>query len=490
MPSFETSIESSQPVGGNGVHYTPIAQIGRGGMAEVLLAMVESSGGVARMAVLKRIWPELVADAEFLAMFLDEARLSLRLNHANVVQTYEVLTDNGQLAIAMEYLHGQPLTRILNRMLRGPGQLSLPLRLRILTSVLAGLEYAHTLTGLDGAPLAVVHRDVSPQNVFVTYDGQVKLVDFGVAKTLAASHHTRPGALKGKLAYMAPEQLQRDVIDRRVDVFAVGVMLWEMLSGRRMWHAMTEVEIVAHLASNQPLPPLPSDGSVPAGLESICTRALDLDPDRRYQTAAELELELEGMLAGTADSHARDLGKVVSLAFDVERADRQAFIERCVRQRASAVRRAIIDSKTTLESELPDIDVTLSGLHHDPSPPPREATLLPRVVWLRRAAAVAALAGVASVVALVDGGRALGRFPPKSVTGISTAAPPRGRPEIVGARPAALVGDSPPRAEPPRPRRRHRAPVLDEDATLPPSLITADQRRDRQISPPDDDPRH
>ena len=159
--------------------------------------------------MLKRIWPELAAEPEFVEMFLDEARLSLRLNHPNVVQTYEVLTDNGQLAIAMEYLHGQPLTRVLNRMLRGPNQLSLPLRLRILTGVLAGLDHAHTLTDLDGTPLGVVHRDVSPQNVFVTYDGQVKLVDFGVAKTLAASHHTRPGAIKGKLAYMAPEQLQR-----------------------------------------------------------------------------------------------------------------------------------------------------------------------------------------------------------------------------------------------------------------------------------------
>ena len=472
------------------MHYTPIAQIGRGGMAEVLLAMVESSGGVGRMAVLKRIWPELAADPEFMTMFLDEARLSLRLNHANVVQTYEVLVDNGQLAIAMEYLHGQPLTRILNRMLRGPGQLSMPLRLRILTSVLAGLDYAHTLTDLDGTPMEVVHRDVSPQNVFVTYDGQVKLVDFGVAKTLAASHHTRPGAIKGKLAYMAPEQLQRNTIDRRADVFAVGVMLWEMLAGRRMWHGMTEVEIVAHLASSQPLPTLPSDGSVPAGLESICTRALALDPDHRYQTAAELELELEGMLAGTADSHARDLGKVVSLAFDVELADRQAFIERSVRQRASAVRRAIIDDKTTLESELPDIDVTLSGLDHKLSPPPPAATLLPRVVWLRRAAAVVALAAVASVIALVDGGRAVVRFPSESVTHSSTAAPPRGTPELAAARPAALVGDDAPRAEPPRPRRRHRAPVLDEDATLPPSATSADQRHDREIVPPDDDPRH
>src|SRR5262245_7768453 len=304
--------------------YEPVAQVGRGGMAEVLLTMVHTGGGVRRFEVLKRIWPELATDPDFVTMFLDEARLSLRLNHANVVQTYEVLSEGGQLAIAMEYLDGQPLTRVLTRLMRGSHALSLPLRLRIVTSVLAGLEHAHTLHDLDGTPLEVVHRDVSPQNVFVTYDGRVKLVDFGVAKTLAASHNTRPGAIKGKLAYMAPEQLQCTVVDRRADLFAVGVMLWEMLAGRRMWHRMTEVDIVGHLAAGRPMPPLPvpSDGSLPAGLEAICARALETDPGRRYQTAAELELELEGVLAGAADSHTRNLGKVVSMAFASERAER------------------------------------------------------------------------------------------------------------------------------------------------------------------------
>ena len=141
-------------------------------MAEVLLTMVHAGGGVRRLEVLKQIWPELATDPDFVTMFLDEARLSLRLNHANVVQTYEVLSGGGQLAIAMEYLDGQPLTRVLTRLMRGSNALSLPLRLRIVMNVLAGLEHAHTLTDLDGTPLEVVHRDISPQNVFVTYDGQ------------------------------------------------------------------------------------------------------------------------------------------------------------------------------------------------------------------------------------------------------------------------------------------------------------------------------
>ena len=392
----------------------------------------------------------------------------------------------------MEYLHGQPLTRVLNRMLRGPSQLSLPLRLRILTSVLAGLEHAHTLTDLDGTPMGVVHRDVSPQNVFVTYDGQVKLVDFGVAKTLAASHHTRPGAIKGKLAYMAPEQLQRNTIDRRADVFAVGVMLWEMLAGRRMWHGMTEVEIVAHLASNQPLPPLPSDGSVPAGLEAICTRALDLDPDRRYQTAAELELELEGMLAGTADSHARNLGKVVSLAFDVELSDRQAFIERCV----APARRPRPSARSSTQDDAGERAARHRRDAVGPGPqavsaPPRGDPAAARASGCggpRRSPRWRAWRGDRA------GRRRAGSRQVSVGRGArhATAAPPsRDTPELgLLAGRARRSPAGAPRAEPPRARRRHRAPVLDEDATLPPSATDADQRHDREIAAPDDDPRH
>jgi serine/threonine-protein kinase len=391
------------------MRYEPIAQIGRGGMAEVLLARVHAVGGVRRLAVLKRIWPELATDPDFVTMFLDEARLSLRLAHPNVVQTYEVITGGGELAIAMEYLDGQPLTRVLNRLLRGSGDLSLSLRLRILAHVLAGLEHAHTLTDVDGSPMGVVHRDVSPQNVFITYDGQVKLVDFGVAKTLAASHNTRPGTLKGKLAYMAPEQLQRVEIDRRADLFSVGVMLWEMLAARRMWHRMTEVEIVSHLAAGLPLPPLPPDAGRPPYLEAICARALDPDPTCRYATAAEMEMDIESVLVGTADSHIRNLGNVVSHAFATERAERQAVIESWARPSAPVLsivpelptpppeevtpRRwtAPVDILSHIPPDVPAVDIDLSGLVSGPisAPDPDRAP-----GWLRFAMGALTLAAV------------------------------------------------------------------------------------------------
>jgi serine/threonine protein kinase len=464
--------------------YEPIAQIGRGGMAEVLLTMADAGGGVWRLEVLKKIWPELAAEPDFVTMFLDEARLSLRLNHPNVVQTHEVFLVDGELAIAMEYLDGQPLTRVLNRLLRGPGALSLPLRLRILTRVLAGLEHAHTLTDLDGSPLGVVHRDVSPQNVFVTYDGQVKLVDFGVAKTMASSHHTRPGAIKGKLAYMAPEQLQTAQIDRRADVFAVGVMLWEMLAQRRMWHKMTEVEIVGHLAAGRPMPPLPEppDGSLPAGLEEICARALHTDPDRRHQTAVDLEMELEGVLVGAADSHARNLGKVVSMAFAKERAERQAIIERSVRRRGQP---HAASSSSHKNLRLTAIDIPVDDLKGE-APDllvPRQLKAPPSLWLWRVAAASGVVAAVLALLVAVDRRHAPALDPravaPANVASVAPRAwesvPTAGRPADARSATAPVQPPAPApsaalEAKEHRRRRRH-APAVDENATLPPTGI-------------------
>ena len=209
----------------------------------------------------------------------------------------------------MEYLHGQPLTTVLNRV--GSGELSLALRLRILVDALAGLHYAHELTDYAGNPLGVVHRDVSPHNVFVTYDGQVKLMDFGVAKTAAAAHRTRPGALKGKLVYMAPEHFRSEPVDRRADVFAVGVMLWELLAERRLWHGMAEAHIVHHLAAGVAMPALPPDICRPPVLDAICARALAVNPGERYATrrrAGDRPSGRAGRRGGFARAHARAPG--------------------------------------------------------------------------------------------------------------------------------------------------------------------------------------
>ncbi|HMF43597.1 MAG TPA: serine/threonine-protein kinase [Polyangia bacterium] len=369
--------------------YRPLAPIGRGGMAEVLLALQDVGGGVLKVVVLKRIWPDLATDRDFVTMFRDEARLAIRLNHPNVVQTLEVVEEAGQIAIAMEYLHGQPLSALLNHHLGGPHQLNLSLRLRVLADVLAGLHYAHELTDYDGSALGVVHRDVNPHNVFITYDGQVKLMDFGVAKTVAANYQTRPGAIKGKLAYLAPEYLRNDGVDRRADVFAAGVMLWELLAGRRLWQGMSEAQIVHLLAVAVPAPALPPDAARPPVLDAICARALAMNPDERYPTAAELEMDLQHVLAAAPDSHARTLGRVVTHAFAKARAEREALIAGALETGATAgAPVAAREAYWTKESDWPRettwarevdaflsaaedvLDVTVVDTSGPPEPPP------------------------------------------------------------------------------------------------------------------------
>src|SRR5215468_3006277 len=200
--------------------YRLIAEIGKGGMADVYLAVVQGPAGFNKLVVIKKTRSELTRDPEFIAMFLDEARLAARLNHPNVVQTHEVGQEGDRYFIAMEYLDGQPLNRI---RARAGSSFGVNLQVRVLADVLAGLHHAHELCDFDGTPLGVVHRDATPQNVFVTYDGLIKVVDFGIAKAVDSSAETRTGVVKGKVTYMAPEQAKGDRVDRRADIFAVGV---------------------------------------------------------------------------------------------------------------------------------------------------------------------------------------------------------------------------------------------------------------------------
>src|SRR5690349_9631966 len=202
--------------------YRILSELGRGGMSNVFLAVASGPGGVNKLVVLKALLPDLSTEPYALAMFLDEARLAARLNHANVVQTYEVGTEGDRHVIVMEYLEGQPLSAVLRRAGSAGLPFTLPSYLRVIVSMLEGLHYAHELTSYDGSPLMFVHRDVSPQNVFLTYDGQVKLLDFGIAKAATSQNHTAAGVIKGKLAYMAPEQMVASRIDRRADVYSVG----------------------------------------------------------------------------------------------------------------------------------------------------------------------------------------------------------------------------------------------------------------------------
>ncbi len=318
---------SSQPASNVLGKFKLIAELGRGGMSEVYLAVVAGPAGFNKLVVIKLIKAELAEDPDFISMFLEEARLSARLSHPNVVQTNEVGEVGGRYYIAMEYLEGQPYSRILHRLGRDRG-LPLGMSLRILSDVLQGLHYAHELADFDGSALGVVHRDVTPHNVFVTYDGQVKVVDFGIAKAMNSSHETRTGMLKGKVGYMAPEQAKGERVDRRADVFSVGVMLWEAAVGRRLWKGLNEVQILHQLLAGDIPSPRSMRPDISSHLESIIMRSIAMDRDKRHPSAQALQQELEELMdSGSERSTLREVGRLVSGAFDEERKKLKAIIE-------------------------------------------------------------------------------------------------------------------------------------------------------------------
>lgn len=348
--------------GGNTLgKYRLIAELGSGGMADVYLAVVHGPAGFNKLVVLKQIRTQLAEDPEFLGMFLDEARLAARLSHPNVVQTNEVGHDGRRYFMAMEYLDGQPLNRVLHRLGR-TGGLPLGLHLRVLSETLAGLHHAHELRDYDGTPLEVVHRDMSPHNVFVTYDGQVKIVDFGIAKAMNSSSETRAGVIKGKVAYMAPEQVRGDRVDRRADVFSVGVMLWEAAAGRRLWKGLTDVAVLARVTAND-VPQLRSvKPDVPRELEEIVTRAMAHRREDRYPSAAALQAALETLLERFGGRTAvRDLGPMISAQFEEDRAKIRSIIEMQLRSAKS------LPTAEWQAVSLPQLDAAPAYLGHTPA---------------------------------------------------------------------------------------------------------------------------
>jgi serine/threonine protein kinase len=306
--------------------YRPLAQLGQGGMARVILCARQGPANIQKLLVLKEIREELANDAEFVTMFMDEARLATRMSHPNLVQTYDVSAEGQHYYMVMEYLEGQPMHALLGRIKR---KIPLGIHLRILGRVLSGLHYAHDLNGFDGKPLHIVHRDVSPQNTILLYDGQVKLVDFGIAKAAGAASRTTAGMFKGKLGYVAPEQVAATEIDRRADVFSVGVMLWEALVGRRLTYGENEAAILHKRTTGTQARTLEARPEADAELAAICDKAMEMDPNKRFATAAEMRdaidarMEALGLRATDAD-----IGKFVSDAFAEERKGIHAIIER------------------------------------------------------------------------------------------------------------------------------------------------------------------
>jgi serine/threonine protein kinase len=274
--------------------YRLLKRLAVGGMAEVHLANLTGAAGFNKLLVVKLVLPKFSDDPQFVGMFLDEARLAARLSHVNIAQTFELGESNGRYFIAMEYVMGEPLSALLRRASAAKTQLSLQCSLRIVEQLLDALEYAHDATDDSGAPLGLVHRDVTPSNVMVTYHGAVKLVDFGIARTQTQRRWTREGVVKGKAGFMSPEQCCGEVLDRRSDIFSTGALLYTLAAWREPYPRLQNFGDILVLMRDAVFPrPREVNPDVPPQLEEIILRAMKRDPTERYGTAAEMSADLQ-----------------------------------------------------------------------------------------------------------------------------------------------------------------------------------------------------
>jgi serine/threonine-protein kinase len=301
-------------------------------MAEVYLALSGELSGYRTLVVIKRILPHLAENTDFIRMFLDEARIAALLDHPNVVRIVEVGHDGDEYFLVMELVQGKPLSAITRKAAKDMNPLTPALAAYIVAQAANGLGYAHDLVDSEGRALGVVHRDVSPQNILVSFEGAVKMIDFGIARALGRVSHTNPGGLKGKIEYMSPEQASSEEVDRRADVFALGVVLWEAVTGKHLFRRETELATMRAIV-DEPIAP-PSDITpVAPQLEAIIMQALQKRREDRFQTAQEMAIALEryafaaegfsplqlaNYLKGLFDTEFAQWKKTVSSALDIE----------------------------------------------------------------------------------------------------------------------------------------------------------------------------
>src|SRR5215831_3940973 len=276
--------------------YLLLERISVGGMAEVFKAKSFGVEGFEKILAIKRILPSMAEDQEFIEMFIDEAKIAGQLSHANICQIFELGRIGDSHFIAMEYVWGKDLLQIQNRFRRLKQTMQPVMAAFCASKICEGLDYAHRKKDAQGKALGIIHRDVSPQNVLVSYEGEVKMIDFGIAKAVGRSSKTQAGVLKGKFGYMSPEQVRGLPIDRRSDVFAIGTILHELLTGERLFVAESDFATLEKVRNVDVLPPRALNPKVPDALDRIVMRALAKNPDDRFQWANELQEELQAFL--------------------------------------------------------------------------------------------------------------------------------------------------------------------------------------------------
>ncbi|MEO8700667.1 MAG: protein kinase [Kofleriaceae bacterium] len=352
-----------------------LATIGEGGMARVILARQRGPMGFEKVVVVKVIHPRLSDDAAAIGMLLDEARVAAQLAHPNVVHTYELGEAHGTFYIVMEYLAGESLQRILKTASLGAG-IDPRMTARVLADAAAGLHAAHELTDMQGRNMGLIHRDVSLGNIIVLYNGSVKVVDFGIAKTHdRVTSTTAQGQLKGKYAYMSPEQIRNEPMDRRSDVFSLGVVLWECLALRRLFHSDNVPATLLQIVSGERVPPSVYRPEIPAALDAICMNALAIDPAQRFQSAQEMQRALEDTIwQSRCDSS--DVQMYMTAVFGDRIRKRQALLASCNTQYAVELepRDATFDDTSGLRTPgivpPPQLPPLAKSLYREPTAPP------------------------------------------------------------------------------------------------------------------------
>ncbi len=294
-------LDAQPEVGSTANRYEVLAKLASGGMAEIFLARTQSSAGVERYVVLKRVHKHRATDIKFVHMFLDEARLASQLQHPNIAQVFDTGKLGDTYFFTMEYVHGETVRELLHRSYDVQRPIPIGCTLTIIAGAAAALQHAHDRVGHDGLPLGIVHRDVSPSNLIVSYEGNVKIVDFGVAKAAHRSVETQSGTVKGKMGYMAPEQCRGGAVDRRCDLFSLGIVMWELLVGERLFKRATDFESMEAVVSEPTPPPSSLRPEVPPTLDAVVLKLLAKAARDRYQTADEVLEALEAVATSTGN---------------------------------------------------------------------------------------------------------------------------------------------------------------------------------------------
>jgi len=301
--------------------YYLLEKIATGGMAELFRAKLTGAEGFEKLIAIKKILQHLNSEDKLVSSFIDEAKLAALLHHPNIVQVYDFGYMNETYYIAMEYLFGKDLRFTIKRTIEKSISIDFEISLYIVSQLFSGLDYAHSLKDFSGNPLKIIHRDIGPQNIFITYDGQVKIIDFGIAKAATQDTNTQIGTIKGKVSYMSPEQANGDVVDHRSDIFSAGIVLYELLTLRKMYEGDTfQVLAKARNASFEPIENI--NPNYPKSIYGILTKALEKNPDRRYQSAESMLQDIDSfMVENSIRLYQKDLSSFMKYLFDEENED-------------------------------------------------------------------------------------------------------------------------------------------------------------------------